>query len=108
MRICLQKLGGEFISIDLNNTQVGVCKLGNSYIGSMDLVAWNNSRAPKSIEQYISRQQLCFGGQVNVQVNSTPQILCVYDDGSMLDLNTVLLGRDSKQNVFLNIALDLQ
>jgi hypothetical protein len=31
IRICHQK-NGEFLSVDINNDQVGLCKLGKSYV----------------------------------------------------------------------------
>ncbi len=107
-RECLQK-NGEFIVADIENDQVALCKIGHSYIGALDLVYLTSNQPTESLINYSHRQLSCLGKEIQTTVNDSGELklLCLHDDGSLIDVESLQLGRDSAQNLVLNSALGL-
>ncbi len=108
IRICHQK-NGEFLSVDLATDQVGLCKIGNSYVGALDLVYLAQNQTSESLISYAQREKKCKGNEVQVVISEDVNFktLCQHSDGSLIDLDTLNSGRDSVQNSALNMALGL-
>jgi hypothetical protein len=108
IRTCLAE-NGEFTTLQIDNDNVGLCKIGNSFIGSLDLVLLLENEVSESILNYSNHKLSCQGKIFDVFLLSAnlPTSLCVHDDGSILDLKTLNLGRNSVENTALNTALDL-
>ncbi len=112
IRICHQK-NGEFLSVDLGNDQVGLCKIGNSYVGALDLVYLAQNQTSESLISYAQREKNCQGNEVQVVISDDANLktnfktLCQLSDGSLIDIDTLNSGRDSVENSALNMALGL-
>ena len=106
-------LGGEFLTADTANDQIGFCRLDTAVIGALDLMLFNNNEAiTQSVNNYMKNQTSCeaAGGLVqNLTVTGTDEILkvCSYADGSNIEINTLTKGNRSVDNAKLNKVLGL-
>lgn len=98
-----------------NNNLVGLCRLGPSAIGSMDLVTFfaGNSGVALSVENYKHGIKDCAQGdghltKLNNLENNQSFEICHYKDGSMLDVDTLRAGKEAPRNAKLSHALGLQ
>lgn len=107
-RDCLQK-NGEFIVAPIENDQVALCKIGSSYIGALDLVYLNSNQPSESLLNYAHRKLSCAGKEIQTVVNEFGvfKLMCLHEDGSLMDVQSLTLGRDSSMNSALNSALGL-
>ncbi len=103
--------GGEFVVVETGSDQVGLCRLGSAFIGARDIMfVINNDGNPKSVEMYASEMKKCdpLGrAQTLVTLEGVAVELCVFNDGSMIALDTLHQGRYSAENSLLNQALGL-
>lgn len=108
IRICHEK-SGEFVATPIGKDNVGLCKLNHSFIGALDLVYHNQNIKTQSIENYTDKELVCTGTETEVSVNDAglTTAVCIYADGSLIDLETLNSGRDDAKNARLNSALGL-
>jgi hypothetical protein len=94
----------------LDNDQIGLCKIGNSFVGALDLVNFAQNQTSDSLVNYAQREKNCKGNEVKVLISAEDvsfKTLCQLSDGSLIDLETLNSGRDSVRNSALNMALGL-
>lgn len=92
MRLCRQ-LHGEFSSEGSGLDEIGVCQIGQSKIGTIDLMKYfYENVATLSIQSFLSQQKVCLSGQIVslVKDNGMATRYCLYSDYSILDLNSLL------------------
>jgi putative hemolysin len=109
IRICRQ-LGGEFVAANTDTDQIGLCRFGQAYIGSIDLVRFVDKSSPDSIETYTNNIQSCepYAQTKQVQILQGPCLnVCVFSDGSIIESQTLSNGRQNFNNAKLNKALNL-
>lgn len=101
---------GEFMVVNAPYDQIGLCKLGLSLVGSIDLLNKDaHIEIPLSLYNYKKGIVSCtlrniatfttFDGQ---EIN-----VCYYSDGSVIDLETLITGKNNSRNTDLNRALGL-
>lgn len=114
IRACHQT-GGDFIVAKTENftpsDQVGFCKYDSALIASLDLLAFqDNMRPVQSLQTYIDGIQVCepYGQTTSFDILQGPRIgVCQFADGSLIEFETLKLGRDALENSKLNKALGL-
>lgn len=90
--------------------QWALCKLGNSFVGALDVMFFNTKTAdPVSFVQYKNNTVACTGEIIEARVLQTNNIiwLCQYDDQSLIDLDTLHAGPYDSKNEKLNNYLGL-
>jgi hypothetical protein len=111
IRFCHQS-EGTFIVANTENDQVGLCRFSSATIGALDLLDYQTKKTPvQSLRSYIDGIQLCepYGENVTITIVQGPTLqVCRFGDGSMIDMQTLLAGREASQNAALNKALKLQ
>jgi hypothetical protein len=102
---------GQFFRVDTGLDQIGLCRIGRSVIGAIDLL---NKDAdiedmPMSILDFQNGVTTCDSSHIVIFPNPAGRTLkaCYYDDGSIIDLMTLNLGRNSQLNEQLNRVLNL-
>lgn len=111
-RVCNER-GGDFVVADVPFDQVDLCKVGNSYVGAIDLMNFfYEKKSDLSISNYSAAVTTCpkfmtattlenaYGQTFTVQ-------LCMYDDNSILDFQTVMNSKYSFENAAFNQFLGL-
>jgi len=111
IRFCHQS-AGVFIVADTENDQVGLCRFSSAVIGALDLLNYQTTKTPvQSLHSYVDGIQSCepYGENITITIvqGHTLQV-CRFSDGSMIDMLTLLAGREASQNAALNKALKLQ
>ncbi len=110
MRAC-RVANGQFFVLDTGLDQIGLCRLGSSVVGAIDLL--NKDAAiedmPASIYDYSRGVTMCDPGHIATfpSAGGTPLKVCYYDDGSIIDLTTLMRGKNHPQNWQLSKALGL-
>lgn len=107
MRAC-HVVGGQFAVIDSDFDQVGLCLLGSSVVGAIDIL--NKDAAleiPLSLYNYRKGIMSCTAENLTklITMQGTPLFVCLYSDGSLMDIGTLTSGKSSLRNVELNRAL---
>lgn len=102
--------GGQFMVVNSTEDQIGLCKLGPSLIGSIDLLNKDaRIEVPLSLHNYKKGVQVC--GSQNRTILTTfdgEEIsFCQYYDGSVIDIETLASGKNSGRNPELNSVLGL-
>lgn len=110
MRAC-RVASGQFFVLDTGLDQIGLCRLGPSVIGAIDLLNKDADveDVPASIYEYRNGVTFCEPAHVASFPNPNGTVLkvCYYDDGSIIDLQTLVRGKNHPQNYSLSKALDL-
>lgn len=111
IRTC-HTLGGEFVVASSYNDQIGFCRFGKALVGALDLTLFNNKETvPQSLSSYIKNQTSCEPmGRIEtltVLGGSESIPFCAYNDGSFIELGTLIKGSGSLDNNKLNKALGL-
>ncbi|MFZ3229367.1 MAG: hypothetical protein WA160_04115 [Pseudobdellovibrio sp.] len=110
IRICNQ-FEGEFLVAQNGDDQVGLCKLDSAIIGSLDLLSLSDaisSNYAQSIQIYEADIRSCepYGQIITIQLlQSYPLDVCFFNDGSMIEINTLKSGIHSTKNIKLNKVL---
>lgn len=108
--------GGQFIVADLywhgQNDQVGFCKFGLSTVGALDVMNFVDSQknsVAQAFADYSNGITTCAGEVVTARlVNTSTQMnVCVYSDNSMIDIATIISGKEAAQNQLFNSFLGL-
>ena len=110
IRVCNQN-GGEFVVVETADDQIGLCRVGSSYIGALDLVKYlTEDTLSFSVEVYIQGVTSCDPLGTSRSFKSLEgQIIriCLYQDGSTIELLTLQSGKHSVENTKLNQILGL-
>lgn len=111
IRTC-NNLEGEFVAANSHNDQIGFCRFGKAVVGALDLMLFNNKETiTQSISTYMKNQTACepqgkIETMIVVGTGDSLQI-CVYPDGSFIELGTLIKGSGSADNTKLNAVLGL-
>ena len=110
IRVC-NLTGGAFNVAATENDQVGLCKFDLAYVGTIDLLNFHDRiQAVQSIQTYIDGIQSCepYGQMKIVTLLAGASVsVCVFNDGTMIEADTLKKGRYDSSNVKLNKALGL-
>jgi len=108
--------GGQFVVADMywhgQNDQVGFCKFGLATAGALDVMSFIDSQKnllPQAFADYSNGITTCSGEVVTARlVNSSTQMnVCIYSDNSMIDVATLISGKEASQNQLFNLFLGL-
>lgn len=106
-RVCNER-GGEFVVADNTFDQIGLCKVGNSYIGTIDLMNFfYENKSNLSVSQYSAGVISCPTLVTSTSLEGATIQLCVYEDNSVLDFQTVMNSKYSFENAALNLFLGI-
>lgn len=112
-------LNGEFFVADSDADQFGFCKFGQAIIGTVDLLRYlddgsedgtDNRADVLSIQAFTNNVQACepYGQLLQIKKPQGASLsVCQFTDGSLIEINTLLLGRHSEKNCKLSEALGL-
>jgi hypothetical protein len=110
MRAC-RVVNGQFFVIDTGLDQLGLCRIGYSVIGAIDLLNKDASieDMPFSVYEYSRGTTTCEADHIATFPSPGGSALkvCYYDDGSLIDLQTLNRGKSHPHNWYLNKALGL-
>lgn len=109
MRACYA-VGGEFIVVNAPEDQIGLCKLGLSLVGAIDILNKDAQiEVPFSLSSYKRGFQACASRNLRIFKTFEGEEIqvCHYSDGSVIDIETLASGKDSERNIELNRVLGL-
>jgi len=105
---------GDFDQVKIAKELVGICQIGSSTIGAMDLVDLGGpyKGSATSLEAYGQGLRACSSGSGKViKVKSVAEkkdfSLCLYHDGSLMDVKTISTGKQAGQNRSLNTIIGI-
>ena len=106
-RVCNEH-GGEFVVADIVSDQIGLCKVGNSYVGTIDLMNFfYENKSNLSISNYSAAITSCPTFVNSTSLEGATIQLCIYEDNSVLDFQTVMNSKYSFENAALNFFLSI-
>lgn len=106
-RVCTER-GGEFVVVHVPFDQIGLCKIGASYVGSIDSMNYfYENKLDLSIANYKSGVVSCPEYFQTLSLEGGSVELCRYEDGSMMDYVSVMSSKHSPSNSALNVFLEL-
>lgn len=103
-------VGGQFLVINTEDDQIGLCKIGNSLVGAIDILNKDSRiEVPLSLSHYKRGIQVCKSQNITTLVTFEGEevTFCQYSDGSLIDIETVASGKNSERNTVLNNVLGL-
>lgn len=109
IRACLIAQG-DFMIVNTSYDQIGLCKVGPSYVGAIDLLNKDAQiEVPFSLYSYKKGFQSCADRNLVTLTMLDGQKLdvCYYSDGTLIDLETLTTGKNDPRNQLLNTALGL-
>ncbi len=92
MHLCRQ-LQGEFSSETSGTDEIGLCQIGTSKIGTIDLMKYfYENVSTLSVQSFMSQQKVCSDGQVLTLTkdNGLATVYCLYSDYSIIDLKSLV------------------
>lgn len=105
---------GDFDQVRIGKELVGICQIGSSTIGAMDLVDLGGpyQGSAISLESYGQGLRGCTSGSGKVitaksESDKKALNLCLYHDGSLMDVKTIAMGKKSVHNRSLNNIIGL-
>lgn len=109
MRAC-RISGGQFLVGETTDDQIGLCQLGVSLVGAIDILNKNaRIEIPLSLHNYKRGVRECVEqnlARIYIDQNRTVDV-CLYSDGTLIDLDTLRSGKENPRNFRLNRALGL-
>lgn len=102
--------GGQFSIAETDLGSIGACKLGNSYVGSLDVLNKNaRIEIPLSLHNYRKGVRRCVEQNLaDLYLTETEAIaICHYSDGSFIDIDTLTFGKENSRNHKLSRVLGL-
>lgn len=106
-RVCTEH-GGEFVVAHIPFDQVGLCKVGSSYVGAIDSMNYfYENKMDLSVALYSSGDSSCPNYYRATSLEGDMIELCLYEDGSIMDYLTVILSKYNPANSALNQFLGL-
>ena len=111
MRAC-RMANGQFFVLDTGLDKIGLCRLGPSIVGAIDLLNKDadTEDAPNSVVDYRNGVTECDPKKVANfpnPIGGRNLRICYYDDGSIIDMLTLNRGKNNPLNSSLNKALGL-
>ncbi len=103
-------VGGQFMVVNTLDDQIGLCKLGLTLVGSIDILNKDASiEAPLSLYNYKKGVQVCSSQNMTklTTFDGEEISVCKYYDGSVIDIETLASGKNSGRNTQLNYVLGL-
>ena len=103
--------GGQFMVVNSEFDQFGLCKYGLTTVGSIDILNRDAQiEIPLSLYNYRKGVKAC--PTQNLTTLTTPEgdslYVCQYSDSSIIDVETLTSGKDSGRNRQLNMVLGLR
>jgi hypothetical protein len=106
-RVCTER-GGEFVVAQIPLNQIGLCKIGKSYVGTIDLMNFfYENKNDLSILNYSSANTACPETVTATTLEQVTVQLCFFADGSTMDYRSVMNSKFSIENLALNQFLGL-
>ncbi len=103
-------VGGQFLVMNSEDDQIGLCKLGLSLVGSIDILNKDSRiEVPLSLSHYKRSIQVCQPQNITslVTFEGEEVTFCRYSDGSLIDIETLASGKNNDRNTVLNKVLGL-
>ena len=103
-------VSGEFLVLISDEDQVGVCQLGLSLVGAIDLLNKDSRiEAPLSLSHYKRGIKICQPQNYTTLISFEGEKITFsqYNDGSFIDIETLFSGKLSPRNAVLNKVLGL-
>ena len=101
---------GVFLAVYAPEDQIGLCRLGLSLVGSIDLLNKDAQiEIPLSLHNYKKGVQVCTNRNLATLITFEGEQInvCYYSDGSVIDIETLSSGKSNERNNKLNRALKL-
>jgi hypothetical protein len=110
IRACNQ-VGGQFLVVSSEEDQIGLCKIGLSYVGAIDILNRDAQiEIPLSLNYYKKGVQACPSKNITLvyAIGGDDEIsVCMYNDNSIIDIETLSSGFMNDRNTELNKVLGL-
>lgn len=109
IRAC-HSIGGQFFVSQIPDDQIGLCKIGQSVVGAIDVLNKDAQiEVPLSLHYYASGVKVCPPQNLTTlnDVNQNEFTVCMYSDESVIDIETLNSGFASHRNVLLDKVLGL-
>ena len=107
IQICNQ-LNGQYFVANSENDQLGFCRFGQAFIGTLDLLDLHKSKA---FENYINETTSCSTNGTE-ETLTTPEgdsiEVCHFKSNSFIGLKTLENGKSNESNQQLNTALRIK
>lgn len=107
IQICNQ-LNGQYFVANSENDQLGFCRFGQAFIGTLDLLDTHKSKA---LENYINSSTSCSENGTE-ETLTTPEgdsvDVCHFKGNSFIGLQTLENGKSDESNQQLNSALKIK
>lgn len=103
--------GGEFSVIEAQVDSFGLCKIGLSYVGALDVLHRDSIiETPLSLHYYKKGVRTCpIQNLMTARSSQGYDIkLCLYSDESIIDLDTLSTGHVSHRNTKLDALLKIK
>ena len=102
--------GGTFFVVNSIDDQIGLCKLGLSLVGAIDILNKDaRIEVPLSLHNYKKGILVCESSNITtLRTFEGHEIsVCMYYDGSVIDIETLASGKNNPRNQELNSVLGL-
>jgi hypothetical protein len=109
IRAC-HSVGGQFFVSQVLDDQIGLCKIGQSVVGSIDILNRDAQiEVPLSLHYYASGVKVCPPQNLTTlnDANQNEFTVCMYSDDSVIDIETLNSGFESHRNLQLDAILGL-
>lgn len=109
IRAC-HSVGGQFFVANSQFDQFGLCKIGLSIVGAVDILNRNAQiEYPASLYNYTRGIQVCtqFNRNTLTTLEGETLEVCLYSDSTIIDIETLASGKNSGRNPELNKVLGL-
>lgn len=109
IRACL-RASGEFVAADVPGDQIALCKVGASFISATSLMSYfDNLWVDDAGMAFATSAQNCWTTTLQATSLEGQVIqLCRFEDGSMLDLETLLSGPYDPRNEALKAVFGVK
>lgn len=111
IRACYE-VGGRYVVANSTDDQFGLCILGESLVGSIDILNRDNAiEFPLSLHYYKKGVQACpaQNRKTLTSLDGLDEIsVCMYVDNSIVDIETLAAGKNNERNAKLNEVLGLR
>jgi len=107
IQVCNQ-LNGQYFVANSENDQLGFCRFGQAFIGTLDLL---NSNKSKALQNYVNGTMSC-SENGTAETLMTPEgdsvEVCHFQGNSFIGLKTLENGKSDETNQQLNTALKIK
>lgn len=107
LRAC-ENAGGEYFVVEFPEDEIAICQFGVSYVGAIDFLNRDALiEIPLSLHYYKKGVTGCAPRNLTlISVSENHNVsVCLYSDGSVIDIETLKTGRLSEHNTQLDSAL---